>query len=166
MTQQIDIKLTDLRHGDIVFIWDAYNKCPNGSKYRVEYIGNRTYGFFGIEKWMFEPSQLAYWGKYRDGYWFPWQRWKNDNDLDFLWYQKNPRSIYYNWKLIKKQKEIEMNQIIIESFPQTKDAVIVEKWFGNKLNDPLMGLLLKGKEDELLEEALRLEKKEITKCSK
>ena len=51
-----------------------------------------------------------------------------------------------------------MHQVIIDAFPKTKDAVLIDKWFGNKLCDPLFALLLKGKEKDLLVEALRLEK--------
>ncbi len=50
-----------------------------------------------------------------------------------------------------------MNNTIIESFPATKDAVLVDKWFGSKFNDPIFVLLLKGKEAEILAEAKRLD---------
>lgn len=63
-------------------------------------------------------------------------------------------------KLIEQfEKENEpMNKIIIAMYPATKDAVLVQKWFGEKIsNEPLIGMLLKGKETELLEEARRLE---------
>ena len=54
-----------------------------------------------------------------------------------------------------------MNELIIEMFPKTKDAVLVDKWFGSKIdNDPLTKMLVRGKEKELLDEALRLEKDE------
>jgi hypothetical protein len=60
------------------------------------------------------------------------------------------------------EKENEpMNQIIIDMYPKTKDAVLVQKWFGEKIsNEPLIGMLLKGKEAELLAEAQRLENEE------
>ena len=57
-----------------------------------------------------------------------------------------------------------MNQIIIEMFPQTKDAVLIDKWFGSKINnDPLMAMLIKGKENDLLKEAKRLEEESKNK---
>lgn len=60
--------------------------------------------------------------------------------------------------LIKMGKEFFMNEIIIEMFPKTKDAVLIDKWFGNKINnDPLTRLLIKGKEVDLLREAEKLE---------
>lgn len=74
---------------------------------------------------------------------------------------------YEEAKLIINQYEEEstpMNKIIIEMYPVTKDAVLVQKWFGEKIsNEPLIGMLLKGKESELLQEAKELEKKEVEK---
>jgi hypothetical protein len=57
------------------------------------------------------------------------------------------------------EKENEpMNEIIIEMYPKTKDAVLIQKWFGERIaNEPLFRILLKGKENEILEEAKRLE---------
>jgi len=57
-----------------------------------------------------------------------------------------------------EKKENEMNKIIIELFPVTKEAVLVDNYFGHKLKDPLYKVLIKGKEKELLEEAKSLEK--------
>lgn len=64
-----------------------------------------------------------------------------------------------NFESIKtiKHREVEMNQVIIDAFPITKEAVLVDKWFGQKLSDPMMVFLLKGKEADLLVEAQRLE---------
>jgi hypothetical protein len=59
--------------------------------------------------------------------------------------------------LTKVTGGFKMNQIIINAFPKTAEAVIVDKWFGSKLNDPLYALLIKGKEAEILSEATRLE---------
>jgi hypothetical protein len=66
-------------------------------------------------------------------------------------------------KLIEQfEKENEpMNTLIIEMYPATKDAVLVQKWFGEKISsEPLIGMLLKGKEAELLAEAQKLEEEE------
>jgi hypothetical protein len=63
-------------------------------------------------------------------------------------------------KLIEQfEKENEpMNQIIIDMYPATKDAVLIQKHFGERIaNEPLFAILLKGKEDEILEAAQRLE---------
>jgi len=55
-------------------------------------------------------------------------------------------------------KEDTMNQLIIDSFPKTKDAVLIEKWFGKEFSqNNLIGLLVKGKEKQLIAEATRLE---------
>ncbi len=64
-------------------------------------------------------------------------------------------------KLIKRRYE--MNEIIVEMFPKTKDAVLIDKWFGDRLNDPIFKMLLQGKESELLAEAQKSEKKELEK---
>lgn len=58
-------------------------------------------------------------------------------------------------KLIKRRAK--MNQIIIEMFPKTKDAVLVDKWFGREIDKPIFKMLIEGKEKKLIEEALRLE---------
>jgi hypothetical protein len=66
-------------------------------------------------------------------------------------------------KLIEQfEKENEpMNQIIIDMYPATKDAVLIQKWFGERIaSEPLFAILLKGKEAEILDEAKKLEKEE------
>ena len=74
------------------------------------------------------------------------------------------KEVYEEACLIIKQHEKEstlMNKIIIEMYPTTKDAVLVQKWFGEKItNEPLIGMLLRGKETDLLEEAKRLEEEQ------
>ena len=51
-----------------------------------------------------------------------------------------------------------MNKLIIEMFPSTQDAVLIEKWFGSEIDgNPLTRTLIKGKEKELLDEAKKLE---------
>lgn len=65
-----------------------------------------------------------------------------------------------------KKWRYKMNQNIIEMFPATKDAVLVDKWFGREIDKPIVKLLLKGKEDELLNEAKRLENEENEKIKK
>jgi len=75
--------------------------------------------------------------------------------------QKLQKDKHYNKfkKYFFRRKE--MNELIIEMFPKTKDAVLIQKWFGSKIdNDPLTRMLIKGKEDELLEEANRMEEEE------
>lgn len=62
-----------------------------------------------------------------------------------------------------KKWRYKMNEIIINAFPNTKDAVLVDKHFGRKIDDPIFALLLKGKEDDLLEEAKRLDREEKEK---
>lgn len=60
-----------------------------------------------------------------------------------------------------------MNKLIIDMYPVTKDAVLVQKWFGEKIsNEPLVGMLLKGKEADLLKEAKRLEVEETEAAQK
>lgn len=75
-----------------------------------------------------------------------------------VWYQWNGKD---HWCDSVSRDNVQggyMNQVIIDGFPQTKDAVLIDKWFGSKLSDPLFALLLKGKEQDLLCEATRLEK--------
>jgi len=76
----------------------------------------------------------------------------------------NGHKLYYYWKenpIIKE--EFCMNEIIVEMFPKTKDAILVEKWFGTEINKPIFQLLLKGKEKEVIAEAERLEKESKSK---
>lgn len=58
-----------------------------------------------------------------------------------------------------KKWRYKMNELIIEMFPVTKEAVLVDKWFGREINNPIFKMLIKGKEKELIEEATRLENK-------
>ena len=59
-----------------------------------------------------------------------------------------------------KRRNATMNPSIVEMFPSTKDALLIEKWFGDDLESPLMEILIKGKERELLAAAIILEKQE------
>lgn len=59
-------------------------------------------------------------------------------------------------KLIKRRAR--MNTIIIEMFPVTKEAVLVDKWFGREIDKPIFKMLIAGKEKALLKEAQKLEK--------
>lgn len=59
-------------------------------------------------------------------------------------------------KPIKRSEE--MNEIIVEMFPVTKEAILVDKWFGREIDKPIFKMLIKGKEKELIEEAQRMEK--------
>lgn len=69
-----------------------------------------------------------------------------------------------HFRSIKSIRKVNtMNKIIVDLYPVTKDAVLVSKYFGNKLDDPIFVLLLKGKEKELLEEANRLEQESMKK---
>jgi hypothetical protein len=77
---------------------------------------------------------------------------------------------YKNWEIqlgsmpIEKiKKEDIMNKTVIEMYPKTKDAVVVDKWFGSKLDDPIFAMLLEGKEEKLLQEAIKLEEEEKKK---
>lgn len=56
-----------------------------------------------------------------------------------------------------ERKDCIMNEIIVEMFPATKDAILVDKHFGREIDKPIFKMLIKGKESELLEEAKRLE---------
>ena len=60
-------------------------------------------------------------------------------------------------KDFKLKWRYQMNEIIIEMFPVTKEAVLVDKWFGREIDKPIFKMLIKGKEKELAEEANRLE---------
>lgn len=51
-----------------------------------------------------------------------------------------------------------MNQAIVKLFTKTKDALLVEKHFKEYFDNPLFGILFKGKEGELLALAEELEK--------
>ncbi len=57
-----------------------------------------------------------------------------------------------------------LHPVIVDSFPNTKDAVLVQKWFGAEFDcsrlGRLIGIFLAGKEDDVLNEAKRLEKEE------
>lgn len=64
-------------------------------------------------------------------------------------------------KLIKRRAR--MNEIIIAMFPKTKDAVLVDKWFGREIDKPIFKMLIKGKEKELIAEAIRLEQESKNK---
>ena len=59
-----------------------------------------------------------------------------------------------------KRRNATMNPSIVEMFPSTKDALLIEKWFGDDLESPLTKILIKGKERELLAAAIILEKQE------
>src|SRR3990167_1215090 len=50
-----------------------------------------------------------------------------------------------------------MNEIIVEMFPKTKDAVLVDKWFGREIDKPIFKMLIKGKEAELIAESKKME---------
>ena len=68
-----------------------------------------------------------------------------------------------NIQKINKGENI-MNSTIINMFAVTKEAVLVDKWFGKDIeNLSLAELLLKGKENELLKKAKSLEKESLTK---
>lgn len=56
-----------------------------------------------------------------------------------------------------KKWRYQMNEVIVEMFPVTKEAVLVDKWFGREIDKPIFKMLIKGKEKELIEEAQRLE---------
>ena len=58
-------------------------------------------------------------------------------------------------KLIKRRAR--MNEIIIDMFPVTKEAVLVDKWFGREIDKPIFKMLISGKEKELFIEAQKLE---------
>lgn len=60
-------------------------------------------------------------------------------------------------RLIKRRAR--MNEIIIEMFPVTKEAVLVDKWFGREIDKPIFKMLISGKEKELLKEAVKMEEK-------
>jgi len=64
--------------------------------------------------------------------------------------------------LIKYLKELkgekQVNKTIVKIYTKTKDAILIEKHFGNKFEDKSFPILLKGKEADLLTEAERLEK--------
>src|SRR3990167_4629292 len=111
--------------GDVLEIQDALNQYPDIKHFEVRYIGNGYYGLFGVDEWMREDSQMQYWGNY----FFPWKKWKSFNELDSLWKQEKPDSIYY--KINKITRRVKINQIIIEMFSTTKEAVLVDKWFRN-----------------------------------
>ena len=70
--------------------------------------------------------------------------------------------LFFNNKkeLINCERREKMNKIIIEMFPKTKDAILIDKWFGEEFNKPIFKLLLTGKEEQLIKEAERLEKEE------
>jgi hypothetical protein len=53
-----------------------------------------------------------------------------------------------------------MNKNIIELFPKTKDAVLVEKYFATQFEDELSVINYKGKTDEILELAKEKQKEE------
>ena len=50
-----------------------------------------------------------------------------------------------------------MNEIIVEMLPKTKDAVLVDKWFGREIDKPIFKMLIKGKEAELIAESKKME---------
>ena len=60
---------------------------------------------------------------------------------------------------IKKKKKVSiMNKNIIEMYPKTEEAVLVQKWFGSTIeHNDLMPVLIKGKEAEVLKQAQKLE---------
>lgn len=82
-----------------------------------------------------------------------------------VWLQRDGRDYFCDAIEQRHLQGGAMHQVIIDLFPQTKDAVLIEKWFGAKLSDPLFAMLLKGKEQELLAEALRLDKEQQEKQS-
>lgn len=51
-----------------------------------------------------------------------------------------------------------MNDFIVENVKLTKNAVLVQKYFGGDLNSKLFQLSFKDKIDQLIAEAKRLEK--------
>lgn len=55
-----------------------------------------------------------------------------------------------------------MNETIIELFPKTAEAVLVDKWFGKEIDKPIFKLLIDGKQKELIAEAKRLEEEELS----
>lgn len=69
-------------------------------------------------------------------------------------------SLWRSWSTLTYLRRYEMNKVIIEAYPKTKDAVLVDKHFGHRLDDPLFALLLRGKEKDLLQEAKKLELEE------
>lgn len=70
-----------------------------------------------------------------------WSRWDSKEDINDF----------------NKKWRLKMNAIIIEMFPVTKEAVLVDKWFGREIDKPIFKMLVKGKEKELVAEAIRLE---------
>lgn len=78
------------------------------------------------------------------------------------WYKQNCFIIisaeeYLNEvKKINKEDGMEMDSLIVELYPQTKDAILVNKYFGKEIT-ALTAVLLKGKESELLETAKKME---------
>lgn len=80
-------------------------------------------------------------------------------DPDFSWSNGALPTLGYmdlNEKMTKE--DTQMHQAIVEAFPKTKDAVMIDKWFGKQFEqNALIALLVKGKEKTLIEEALRLE---------
>jgi hypothetical protein len=57
-----------------------------------------------------------------------------------------------------------MDKQIIQLFPKTEDAVIVDKHLGARFsNNPLLIIMLKGKEDEVLQLAWEMETEEQAK---
>ena len=51
-----------------------------------------------------------------------------------------------------------MNKFIEENVKLTKDAILINKYFGSDLNSKVVQLLFKNKIDVLIKEAKRLEK--------
>ncbi len=64
-------------------------------------------------------------------------------------------------KVLKRRAR--MNEIIIEMFSVTKEAVLVDKWFGKEIDKPIFKLLISGRQKELLEAAKKLEEESVKK---
>lgn len=54
-----------------------------------------------------------------------------------------------------------LSKIIVEYFPKTSEAVLVDKWFGKEIeSNRLSAMLLKGKEKDIIAEAKKMEAEE------
>lgn len=53
-----------------------------------------------------------------------------------------------------------LDKWIKEHYPRTKDALLVDKWFGENIEHRITQFFLKGREQELLDFARQLEEEE------
>jgi len=149
-------------------------------KYREEYRVDNPQEMQEGQKIIFSNGFLSFghgknYGKILPGEVWPERMWLEGMSLCLITTESNHRNWGWNrWnhnsKTFKQLKEKwrykmnKMNKIIIEMFPVTKEAVLVDKWFGTEIDDdPLTRLLIKGKESDLIAEAEKLEADEKAK---